>query len=56
MIHQSKKWYTDENIDQILINEGRYLANKKFTDRIVYKEIFWNEVNSNEFESFQNIA
>lgn len=27
-------------------NEGRYSANKKFTDRIVYKDIFWNEINS----------
>lgn len=36
-------------------NEGRYSANKKFTDRIVYKDIFFNEVNSIKAESSQNI-
>ena len=37
-------------------NEGRYSANKKFTDRIVYKDVFWNEVNSIKSEKSQNIA
>lgn len=38
-----------------LANERRYSANKKFTDRIVYKDIFWNEVNSIKSESSRNI-
>lgn len=37
-------------------NEKRYSANKKFTDRTVYKDIFWNEVNSIKSESSQNIS
>lgn len=36
-------------------NEGRYSANKKFTDRIVYKDIFWNEINSIKSERSKNI-
>ena len=36
-------------------NESRYSANKKFTDRTIYKNIFWNEVNSIKSERSQNI-
>lgn len=37
-------------------NERRYSANKRFTDRTVYKDIFWNEVNNIKSESSQNIS
>lgn len=36
-------------------NKGRYTANKKFTDRTVYKDIFWNEINCIKSENSQNI-
>lgn len=35
-------------------NEGRYSANKKFTDRVFYKDIFWNEVDDIKSQSSQN--
>lgn len=36
-------------------NGSRFSANKKFTDRIIYKDFFWNEVNSIKSETSQNI-
>lgn len=37
-------------------NKIRYTANKKFTDRILYKEIFWKEINDIKSENIQNIS
>ena len=35
-------------------SEERYSANKKFTDRIIFKDYFWNEINSIKSENSQN--
>lgn len=37
-------------------NKGRYIANKKFTDRTVYKDIFLNEINFIKSENSQSIS
>ena len=35
-------------------NEERYSANKKFTDRIIYKDSFWSEIDRIKSENSQN--
>lgn len=56
MIDEGVKMAIEPKIHIGHANEGRYSANKKFTDRIVYKDIFWNEVSCIKSESSQNTA